>query len=133
MGINLIFLSLTFVAGCIGGLVNSLAVWSMGKVGITKAMGVSMAPDWSPAWLYPRLVWGGLWGFLFLIPNLPESILLRGLLVSLGPTFVVLAIVFPIQAKKGFLGLQLGAMTPIFAFFVNAVWGICAAWWLTLL
>ena len=130
---DLKFVSLVFAAGCIGGLANSLAVWGMGKAGITGAMGVSIAPDWSPAWLYPRIVWGGLWGFLFLLPYLPDSIFMRGFLYSLGPTLVVLLIVFPLQAKKGFFGLELGMMTPVFALFVNAVWGICAAAWLKII
>lgn len=126
------FLSAAFAAGCVGGLANSVAVWGMGKTGITKAMGVSIAPDWSPAWLYPRIVWGGLWGFLFLLPCCQGlSIWARGLLYSLGPTLVVLFIVFPLQAKKGVMGLELGKMTPVFALIVNAVWGLAAAWWLT--
>lgn len=130
MDLNLI--SLVFVAGCVGGLANSIAVWGMGKTGITGAMGVSVKPDWTPAWLYPRIVWGGLWGFLFLLPFLEDSIFARGIIYSLGPTIVVLFIVFPLQAKKGVLGLQLGSLTPVFALIVNAAWGIAAAWWLNI-
>lgn len=129
---NLELASITFAAGCVGGLANSLAVWGMGKLGITKAMGVSITPDWSPAWLYPRLVWGGLWGFLFMLPYMEDSILFRGIIFSLGPTLVVSLVVFPFQAGKGFFGLQLGMMTPVFAFIVNAAWGIATAWWLTI-
>ncbi len=133
MNMDMTLVSLVFAAGCIGGLANSLAVWGMGKSGITGAMGVSVTPDWSPGWLYPRIVWGGLWGFLFLLPYLPDSIFFRGIVYSLGPTLVVLFIVFPFQAKKGIMGLELGRMTPVFAFIVNAVWGICTAWWMTLI
>ncbi len=32
------------------------------------ALGVKIAPAFTPAWLYQRLVWGGLWGWLFLLP-----------------------------------------------------------------
>jgi hypothetical protein len=126
-------LSLVFAAGCIGGLANSLAVWLSGKTGISQMMGVQIAPSWTPAWLYPRIVWGGLWGFLFLLPYLQGSIILRGLLYGLGPTLVVLFVVFPLQAKKGVMGLELGAMTPLFALIVNAIWGIAAAWWLSVI
>lgn len=132
MNERLIQVSLVFAAGCLGGLANSVAIWGMGKTGITGKMSVQITPSWMPAWLYPKIVWGGLWGFLFLLPYLRESILLRGVLYSLGPTLVVLFIVFPLQAKKGVLGLQLGALTPLFALIVNAVWGVTAAWWLTL-
>jgi len=125
-------LSLVFAAGCIGGLANSIAVWGMGKAGITGAMGVQIIPEWTPAWLYPRIVWGGLWGFLFLLPHLENSIWLRGIIYSLGPTLVVSFLVFPLQAKKGMFGLQLGTLTPVFALIVNAAWGVAAAWWLSL-
>jgi hypothetical protein len=130
MNVDIKLASLVFAAGCMGGLANSLAVWGMGKTGLTGAMGVSIAPGWSPGWLYPRIVWGGLWGFLFLLPYLQSSVFLRGLFYSLGPTLVVLFIVFPLQAKKGVMGLELGMMTPVFALIVNAIWGVCAAWWL---
>lgn len=126
-------LSLVFAAGCVGGFANGLAVWLMGKTGLTQVMGVQLIPKWTPSWLYPRIVWGGLWGLLFLLPFLQSSVLLRGLLYSLGPTIVVLFIVFPFQAKKGVMGLDLGAMTPVFALIVNAVWGIVAAGWLKII
>ncbi|MBI4041893.1 MAG: hypothetical protein HY391_00290 [Deltaproteobacteria bacterium] len=123
-------ISITFAAGCVGGLANSIFVWGMGKSGVSKLMRVQIAPSWTKQWLYPRIVWGGLWGFLFLLPILEEQWLWRGLLFSLGPTLSVLFVVFPYQAKKGFAGLQLGKLTPLFALIANAVWGIAAAWWL---
>jgi len=33
-------------------------------------------------------------------------------------------------ADKGVGGLALGALTPLFVLFFNAVWGVVAAWWL---
>ncbi len=124
-------LSLTFAAGCIGGVANSIAVWLSGKSGLNKMLGMSIAPEWTPAWLYPRIVWGGLWGFLFLLPYFKDSPFTQGFVFSLAPTAVVLFIVFPVQAKKGMLGLELGKLTPLFALVVNAVWGIAAAYWLS--
>jgi hypothetical protein len=55
-------ITLVFGAGCLGGLVNSLAVWICGLFGITAALGVKIAPQLSATWLYPRIVWGGIWG-----------------------------------------------------------------------
>ena len=101
-------LSLAYAAGSVGGLMNSLAVWLLGFVGITTALGVNIAPPLSAAWLYPRIVWGGLWGFLFLIPLFGNSPLLRGVIYSLGPILVQLFIVFPIQDGKGVMGLDSG-------------------------
>lgn len=125
-------LSLVFSAGCLGGLINTLTVWIFGKIGITTALGVEIAPDFTIAWLYPRIVWGGIWGVLFLLPILYKSYLLRGILFSLGPTIVQLFIVFPVKADKGITGLDLGALTPVFVFIFNAVWGIVASYWLKL-
>lgn len=64
---------------------------------------------------------------LFLLPVLKSPPLRRGLLFSLGPTLVQLLIVFPVKAHKGALGLELGALTPLFVLFFNAVWDAAAA------
>ena len=123
-------LSLVFVAGCWGALWNSLAVWLFGLLGIAAALGVHIAPALTPAFLYPRLVWGGLWGFLFLIPLGRRSFPARGFFFSLAPTLVQLFLVFPVMAHKGVLGLQLGYLTPVMVVFYNAVWGLGAGLWL---
>jgi hypothetical protein len=123
-------ISLVFAAGCLGGLINSLAVWIFGELGISSAMGVSIAPELSPGWLYPRLVWGGIWGLLFLLPLMPASIFARGLVFSIGPTLVQLFFVFPMNANKGMLGLDLGLLTPVLVVVFNAIWGWTAAIWL---
>jgi hypothetical protein len=123
-------LSLAYAAGSVGGLINALAVWVFGVLAITGALGVNIAPALSSAFLYPRLVWGGLWGFLFLLPFFRNSPVLRGIVYSVGPTLVQLFVVFPFMAKKGMLGLQLGALTPLFVIFFNIIWGIAAAYWL---
>ncbi|MBW1999399.1 MAG: hypothetical protein JRJ29_15740 [Deltaproteobacteria bacterium] len=123
---------LVFAAGCAGGLANSIAVWLFGLWGITTALGVKIAPDLTPAWLYPRIVWGGIWGFLFLVPILRRRTISRGFLFSLGPTVVQLFYVFPLKTYKGILGIDLGILTPLFVLFFNFVWGFTAAFVLRL-
>ena len=122
--------SLVFAAGCLGGLINSLAVWIFGEIGISSALGVNIAPKLTVAWLYPRLVWGGIWGLLFLLPLMKTSIFARGLIFSIGPTVVQLFVVFPMKAHKGMLGLDLGLLTPLLVIVFNAIWGWAAAIWL---
>jgi len=39
-------------------------------------------------------------------------------------------VIFPMKAKKGMFGLDLGSMTPVLVLFFNAVWGVTAAIWL---
>jgi hypothetical protein len=90
-----------------------------------------MAPKLTLPWLYPRIVWGGLWGILFALPMLRNSVWKRGIVVSLGPTLFQLFVVFPYLAGKGIMGLELGNWTPAFVVVLNAVWGVVGALWIT--
>jgi hypothetical protein len=125
-------ISLAFAAGCMGGLLNSMVLWFFGAQGINQFLGVKLAPELTPAFLYPRLVWGGLWGFLFLFSWRSQKIYQLGLIYSLAPTLMQLFLVFPYRLNMGFLGLQLGQFTPLLVVFFNAVWGLGTAWWLHL-
>ena len=116
-----------FAAGCLGALANSIAVWLFGKFGITSSFGVSIAPSLTPAWLYPRLVWGGIWGLLFILPIFQSKLLVKGTILSLFPTAVQLFVVFPIKAHKGIAGIELGLFTPVLVIFFNWVWGVTTA------
>lgn len=123
-------LSLYFSAGALGGLVNSVALWIFGSLGLTTSLGVKLATAFTLPWLYPRIVWGGIWGAVFLIPAFRRSPLKRGFLLSLVPTAIQFFYVFPYMAHKGVFGLELGTLTPLFVVVLNAVWGITAALWL---
>ena len=123
-------LSLVFASGAFGALVNSTLLWLFGRAGITAELGVKLAPSFTPAWLYPRLVWGGIFGILFLLPLAQNRPIQQGLILSLGPTIAQLFLIFPYQLNKGMMGLDLGTLTPVFVLFLNAVWGVAAALWL---
>ena len=120
-------LLICFAAGCLGGLINSLAVWAGGEYGITRQFNVAISPALTPMWLYPRIVWGGIWGLLFVIPWLNSKPITKGAILSIFPTLVQLLVVFPIQAKKGYFGLMLGAYTPIFVVIYNLIWGLATS------
>jgi hypothetical protein len=60
--------SMSFAAGAFGALVSSLAIWAAGAYHLTARLGIGIAPGLTPNWLYPRIVWGSLWGFLFMLP-----------------------------------------------------------------
>ncbi len=123
-------MSIAFAAGAVGALANSIVVWLVGLAGVTAAVGVAIAPHLSAAWLYPRIVWGGMWGLLFLLRYPRGGPVIRGLVISLAPSLFLLLYVFPEMAGKGWLGISLGALTPVFVLFYNAVWGVTAALWL---
>ena len=116
-----------FAAGCLGALSNSITVWLFGDFGITSSFGVSIAPPLTPGWLYPRIVWGGIWGLLFVLPMLQTKLLLKGTVLSFFPAAVQLFVVFPLKANKGIAGLDLGLYTPLFVLFFNWVWGVVTA------
>jgi len=112
----------------VGGLANSLALWGLGYLGAMAKLGISLRPPFTPTWLYPRLVWGGLWGLLFLVPLLRGRTILRGVLLSLAPSTYALLVVLP-DAGQGRFGLSLGVLTPGLVVLVNILWGIVAAAW----
>jgi hypothetical protein len=88
---------------------------------------VSIAPSLKLAWLYPRIVWGGLWGLAFILPFYNNRLITKGALISLLPTLVQLLVIFPLKAHKGYFGLSLGMYTPVFVTFFNLVWGVVTA------
>jgi len=115
-------------AGAVGALANSVALWAAGSSGLTHALGVRIAPSLTPEWLYPRIVWGALWGLLFLLPLASQRWVAQGLALSLFPTLFQLFVVFP--SSVGVLGTELGTLTPLVVLAANAVWGLAAAGWL---
>ncbi|HHO47934.1 MAG TPA: hypothetical protein ENN06_05710 [Desulfobacteraceae bacterium] len=120
-------LLLFYAAGCLGGLVNSIALWLLGNFDITRTLGIDIAPALTSAWLYPRIVWGGIWGLTFVLPMLDAKLLLKGSLLSLFPTLVQLFVIYPYQTHKGMAGLELGMLTPLLVLTLNWVWGLTTA------
>lgn len=121
-------LSGSFSGGLVGALVDSFNIWALGALGITDLLGVGMRPEFTPPWLYPRLVWGGIFGLLFATPFLEDRPVSRGILFSLAPSAVMLVVVLP-NMGKGFLGLGFGNLTPVLVVGLNFIWGIVAAYW----
>ena len=119
---------MSFAAGAFGALINSLAIWAAGAHHLTARLGVRIAPHLAADWLYPRIVWGALWGFLFILPVLPGRWWLRGIVLSLAPTAFQLLYLFPRESGHGLLGIGLGTLTPVFVLAANALWGLAAAW-----
>lgn len=121
-------LAVCFCAGVLGGLGSSLLAWMLGQWGLTALVGISFAPEWTTAWLYPRLIWGGLWGLLFFLlighPRSRQGWIRKGLWLSLLPSAVQLLLIFPGKPEAGYLGLGLGNLMPLLVLLLNACWGI---------
>lgn len=120
-------LALVYAAGTLGGLANSLALWLFGYYGFNETLEVDIHPELTAAWLYPRLVWGGLWGLLFLPRVLVNNVVQRAFLLSLGPTLVQLLIVFPHKLGLGYGGVELGQLTPAVVVVANLIWALITA------
>ncbi len=113
-----------FVAGALGGLTNSIVVWSLGVLGLTPALGFSMAPELSFEWLFRRVFASALWGIIFLIPIYKNAPVKKGAALSILPWLSSALLVFPMRMDVGFFGLGFGIGTPIWTFFFATVWGI---------
>jgi hypothetical protein len=113
-----------FAAGGLGGLVNSLVVWSLGALGITPATGCSMVPELTLEWLLRRIFASAIWGLIFLVPVFENSPVKKGLLLSIVPWLSSVLIVFPLRMNFGLFGLGLGLGTPVWTYFFAAVWGV---------
>lgn len=113
-----------FGAGCAGAVVYCVVMWLCSRYGITQSLGVNLRGSVSPHWMYPRIVWGGLWGFLFLLPILRSSFFARSLVISLIPALVQLFIIYPFYQSKGVAGLQLGLLTPVVVWFFYWIWAL---------
>ena len=121
-------LSVCFCAGLLGALLSGLLLCLAGKFGAFAMAGVQLAPQLKPAWFYPRLLWGGLWGLVYFLTVGPAHArgrwASRGMLVSLLPTAFELLVVFPYWQGAGLLGLQLGKLIPLAVFLANLAWGL---------
>lgn len=122
-------LSVAVVGGAIGGAATTLFVWLLGKLSVGGMLGSTLpAIPIDLAFIYRALVWGGIWGILFILPVLRRHWFWRGLLFSLLPTAALYFYFFP-QHQLGMFGLVGGIVQPIGALIANFVWGIVAALW----
>ncbi len=117
-----------FCGGAVGALVDSINVWLLSHAGITTMLGISMKPKFTGAWLYPRMVWGGIWALLLILPFLKNKTALRGMLFSLFPSAMMLFMVLP-EMGKGLGGIKFGTLTPALVIVLNFIYGIVASVW----
>ncbi len=117
--------TLAFAAGALGALILCLFVWALIALHVTAAVGLNLPPDISgmtKVWLYKQMVWGGIWGFIFLLPW-RSSWWLRGLVYGIGPSLITLFVLLPPAARENIA-------LVVLVLVANSVWGLVAAWWL---
>ena len=113
-----------FIAGALGGLTNSIVVWSLGATGVTPALGFTMAPELTFEWLFRRIFASGFWGFIFLIPVYNQHPIKKGALLAILPWLSSALIVYPMRMDVGYFGLGFGIGTPIWTLFFGIIWGV---------
>lgn len=121
----LALLATTFGAGVLGAFARTLAFWLMAFSGLSAAIGFPFSASLSPESLYPRLVWGGLWALLFLLPVPRKVWWLRGLFFSLVPSLVWLVQTHLSHALDTLLADGKVFLTVLAG---NAIWGLITAW-----
>ncbi|EIE23864.1 hypothetical protein COCSUDRAFT_47036 [Coccomyxa subellipsoidea C-169] len=128
-------LSLAFAAGAVGGLVNFLIAPLFGALHITTALGVHIAPGLVKGDLYSKVVWGGIWGFLFMLPlrKYVKNWGARACIFGLFPSAVQMFLVFPHSTPFGIGGVGLGKLTPLFVIIFNTIgWSVPGYLWFRL-
>lgn len=121
-------LALCFAAGSAGGAAKGVVVWICAHFPATAAFGAQLAGALHAQnlpyanGLYPRIVWGGLCGFLFLLPLARNAPLVSGFLWGLLLT-IVQWLLLPLLHG----GLRFALLPIIATLLLNCVWGWVAA------
>ncbi len=124
-------MSLAFTGGAIGAFIDSVNIWLMGTSGISDLIGISMKPALTTPWLYKRMIWGGIWMLLLMLPLMKNRICLRGMLASLAPSAMMILVVLPAM-KPGDFGTGFGLLMPGVVIILNFIYGMVASSWYTL-
>lgn len=119
-----------FTGGALGALLDSFNIWAMGKIGLSDFLGITMKPEFTAPWAYKRMIWGGIWMLLLLLPLMKNRPILRGMTVSLVPSAMMLFMVLP-EMGKGLFGLGFGTLMPVVVICLNFIYGIFASYWYT--
>ena len=128
MNRTLALMCVCFCAGLLGGLCSATTSWLSGNWGLPDLLGVRFAPTFTKTWLYPHLVWGGLWGLVYFISVGARSSrrhwVRKALWISLLPSAFHLFVAAPYWTDQGLLCMNLGDFAAIFIILYNFVWGL---------
>ena len=120
--------SVSFCAGLLAAIVSTAFAWICIHYGLTDFAGVNLRTSLSLSALYPKMIWGGLWGLCYSLTvvhiRTRKHWVRKGMVISLLPTLYQLFVIYPYQTPYGSLGIELGLLTPLFIFLFNLVWGI---------
>lgn len=107
----------SFSAGAAGGVANVILLviyWHFRP-------GPELTHNFLKDLLYRQMVWGGIWGFAFLIPVMARAWVLRGVIWGAAAT-VVAVFVFGAGHHVTVMGFILGLVVN------SGAWGLTASW-----
>jgi hypothetical protein len=131
-------ISVLFAGGCFGGICNIFTGWVFEALHISSEMGMKMPVTFEAPAVYRPIIWGGIWGFIFILPLFNKRPVLKGIFLSIAPSLVALFVFMPIRYKAileipgsttAMTGMNIGILMTIYVLMVNAVWGIAAGLW----
>lgn len=121
-----------FGAGALGGVANVVFLVVAGLVGFPLLLGLELPSFAEVSFLYKQMVWGGLWGLVFVLAIFPKNLVARSVLIAVASTAVVLFIFFPLHTVDGkgpgVAGLNIGSLMPLYVLIANLVYGFAASW-----
>ena len=113
--------SLAFASGCFGVILFYLVLRAGIASGLVNPPEAALKFLTSKAFLYRSVVWGGIWGFAFMIPFLKGKWWLRGPIVGAAATLVA---IFVFRGGQADLTFVIGAVI------LNVLcWGLTSAFW----
>lgn len=119
--------ALYYAAASLGGLAVVLTACSLSQLGVPRAVGVAVNPPLELGWIYRAMVWGGIWGFIFLLPIAIRPLWLKGLVLTLAP--VLAALIYFGPARGGVIfALDKGELAPFYIYLINIPWGLVTAY-----
>ncbi len=111
--------ALCYSAGAVGELAKGGLIWLCMRTATTTAFADQLAQAIQPKGIYARLVWGGLYASIFLLPFARGSVLLRGLLGALAVSVLQL-LLLPLLLHGN---LHIFALSTLSLLVLSCVWG----------
>ena len=121
-----------YFGGALGACFLTGVVWLLVSLQVLDHFfGVEWSMDYSPEGflklLYQNLFWGGIAGFLFVLPWLEKRWFIRALLFSLIPAAIMLLYYIPHYLDGGMFGVKKGTYTFAVVIVAAWIWGFIAS------
>lgn len=130
-------LSVCFVAGLLGALINVLFYWACTQWGVFDFLGVKMSQTLQLTAIHPKLLIGGLWGIGYFLtvgtPRQRRRWVRKALWFSLIPSAFALFYYQPYVLNNGLAALNLGLFCPLMIIIGNLIWGLFTGFFTRLL